>query len=367
MPLREHRVRARLETRTVGDPGTRLHVLVLHQAWRRLDFLPNRLAQGHGQGPRTRFKVFLRYGDRAFPHLLHLWHRAGGHQPNRQSFVCCRQRQRVRRSRAIAIPASISHIRWRERGSPPLAARAQLDGRCRVRRRRRLTLPWAVTDRPARNVMSKLRVQSFAISIDGYGAGPNQDLENPLGVGGPEMMEWLFPTGLWRKMQGHDDGETGIDNGIAEQGFAGIGAWILGRNMFGPVRGPWPDESWKGWWGDEPPYHTPVFVLTHPPRAPLRMAGDTAVRFVTEGIHAALEPATADPGGRDVRVGGGVSTLRQYLRAALIDELHRAVRPVLLGSGEHLLHDLDLRALGYECAKSVAGERATHVFLRRRA
>ncbi|TLY93474.1 MAG: dihydrofolate reductase [Gammaproteobacteria bacterium] len=214
--------------------------------------------------------------------------------------------------------------------------------------------------------MPKLRVQCFAISIDGYGAGPNQDLQNPLGVGGPELMEWFFQTRVWRRMHGHDDGETGVDNGIAEQGFAGIGAWILGRNMFGPVRGPWPDDSWKGWWGDEPPYHTPVFVLTHHPRASLRMAGGTEFHFVTEGIHVALEQASAAARGRDVRLGGGVATIRQYLRAGLIDELHLAVRPVLLGSGEHLLKEIDMRALGYECARQVAGERATHVFLRKR-
>ena len=215
--------------------------------------------------------------------------------------------------------------------------------------------------------MSKLRVQSFAISIDGYGAGPDQDLQNPLGVRGPELMEWFVPTRLWRKMIGDGDGEAGVDNELAEQGFAGIGAWILGRNMFGPVRGPWPDDSWKGWWGDEPPYHTPVFVLTHHPRAPLKMAGGTEFFFVTEGIHAALEQAKAAAGGRDVRVGGGVSTVRQYLRAGLIDELHLAVRPVVLGSGEHLWHDLDVHALGYECSRYVAGERATHVVLRKQA
>jgi len=215
--------------------------------------------------------------------------------------------------------------------------------------------------------VSKLRVLSFATSIDGYGAGPNQDLQHPLGVNGPELMEWFFHTRAWRSMHGHDGGEAGVDNGIAEQGFAGIGAWILGRNMFGPVRGPWPDDSWKGWWGDEPPYHTPVFVLTHHARAPLRMAGGTEFYFVTEGIHAALEQARAAAGGRDVRLGGGVSTIRQYLRAALIDELHLAIRPVLLGSGEHLLNGIDMRTLGYECVKHVAGERATHVFLRKRA
>jgi dihydrofolate reductase len=215
--------------------------------------------------------------------------------------------------------------------------------------------------------MSKLRVQSFAISIDGYGAGLDQDLQNPLGVNGPELMEWLFHTRFWRRMHEQPDGETGVDNEIAELGFAGVGAWILGRNMFGPVRGPWPDDSWKGWWGEAPPYHTVVFVLTHHERPPLRMAGGTEFRFVTEGIHAALEQASAAADGRDIRVGGGVSTIRQYLRAGLIDELHLAIRPVLLGSGEHLLSGLDLRALGYECGKSVVGERATHVFLHKRA
>jgi dihydrofolate reductase len=214
--------------------------------------------------------------------------------------------------------------------------------------------------------VSKLRVLSFAISIDGYGAGPDQDLQHPLGVGGPELMEWFFHTRLWRRMHGQEDGETGVDNGIAEQAFAGIGAWILGRNMFGPVRGPWPDESWRGWWGEEPPYHTPVFVLTHHARAPLQMAGGTEFHFVTAGIEAALEQAQAAAGAKDVRLGGGVATLRQYLRAGLVDELHLALRPVLLGRGEHLWHDIDMRALGYECTKGVAGERATHLFLRRR-
>ena len=214
--------------------------------------------------------------------------------------------------------------------------------------------------------MSKLRVQSFTLSIDGYGAGPNQSLENPLGVRGPELMEWFFQTRVWRQMHGQAGGETGIDNRFAEQGFNGIGAWILGRNMFGPVRGPWPDENWKGWWGEEPPYHTPVFVLTHHARAPLGMKGGTEFRFITEGIHAALAQAKAAAGGKDVRVGGGVATIREYLQAALIDELHLVMRPVLLGSGEHLLNGIDLRALGYECAESTPGERATHVILRKR-
>lgn len=214
--------------------------------------------------------------------------------------------------------------------------------------------------------MSKLKVQSFAVSIDGYGAGPNQDLHNPLGVRGPELMEWFFHTRAWRTMHGQDEGEAGVDDAMAAQGFAGIGAWILGRNMFGPVRGPWPDDSWKGWWGDEPPYHTPVFVLTHHPRAPLRMAGGTEFHFVTGGIHAALQQASEAAGDRDVRLGGGVATVRQYLRVGLIDELHLALRPVLLGSGEPLWAGIDMPALGYECVNCIAGERATHVFLRRR-
>jgi dihydrofolate reductase len=180
-------------------------------------------------------------------------------------------------------------------------------------------------------------------------------------------MGWFFPTRTFQRMHGHGDGETGVDNGLAEQGFAGVGAWILGRNMFGPVRGPWPDDSWKGWWGEEPPYHVPVFVLTHHPRPPLPMAGGTTFHFVTDGIHAALEQARAAAAGRDVRIGGGAATVRQYLQAGLIDELHLAVSPVILGTGEPLFAGLDLRALGYECTKSVPGERATHVFLRRRA
>jgi dihydrofolate reductase len=213
--------------------------------------------------------------------------------------------------------------------------------------------------------MSRVRVQSFAVSIDGFGAGPNQSLKNPLGERGPELMEWFFPTRVWRDMHGLGDGESGIDNGMAEQGFQNIGAWILGRNMFGPVRGPWPDESWQGWWGEEPPYHVPTYVLTHHARAPLRMKGGTEFRFVTEGIHAALDQARAAAGGKDVRIGGGVATVRQYLRAGLIDELHLAVRPVLLGAGEALFQDLDLRALGYACERMVAGERAMHVLIRR--
>lgn len=215
--------------------------------------------------------------------------------------------------------------------------------------------------------MSRVRVQSFGISLDGFGAGPDQGLENPLGVRGRELMGWVFPTRTFGQMHGQGGGETGVDDGLAAKGFEGVGAWILGRNMFGPVRGPWPDESWKGWWGDEPPYHVPVFVLTHHPRAPIEMAGGTVFRFVTDGIRSALEQAKAAAGGLDVRVGGGVSTVRQYLQAGLVDELHLALAPVLLGRGEPLWAGLDLDALGYECAGTVSGERATHLFLRKRA
>lgn len=214
--------------------------------------------------------------------------------------------------------------------------------------------------------MARVKVQSFGVSIDGYGAGPAQDLEHPLGVNGPELMEWFFPTRVWRQMHGEPGGETGIDNQMASLGFEHMGAWILGRNMFGPVRGPWPDEAWKGWWGDEPPYRTPVFVLTHHARKPISMKGGTEFHFVTGGIHAALEQAREAAGANDVRIGGGVSTVRQYLQARLIDELHLAIRPVVLGAGEHLWDGLDLRALGYECGRQLAGERAVHAFLRRR-
>ena len=214
--------------------------------------------------------------------------------------------------------------------------------------------------------MSKLRVSSFGVSLDGFGAGPDQDLEHPLGVRGPELMEWFMETRFWRQMHGLEGGETGVDNRMAERGFANLGAWILGRNMFGPVRGPWPDESWKGWWGEEPPYRVPVFVLTHYPRASFEMKGGTVFHFVTEGIQVALERAKAAAGGRDVRLGGGVSTIRQYLQAGLVDELTLGIRPVLLGKGEHLMQGLDLPALGYRCEESIAGERATHVVLRRR-
>ena len=212
--------------------------------------------------------------------------------------------------------------------------------------------------------MSKLRVSSFSVSLDGYGAGPDQSLDNPLGVGGEALHEWVFPTRTFRKMSGQD-GDTGTDDDFAARSFANVGAWILGRNMFGPVRGAWPDESWKGWWGDNPPYHCPVFVLTHHPRASIAMEGGTTFHFVTEGIHAALERAREAADGRDVRVGGGAATIRQYLQAGLIDEMHLAVSPVLLGSGEHLLGELDLLKLGYRVSEHVPMPKTTHVVFTR--
>ena len=214
--------------------------------------------------------------------------------------------------------------------------------------------------------MPRLRVHTFATSIDGYGAGPKQDLKDPLGVGGEALHEWFVKTRTFRRMFGQDGGATGIDDDFAVRGFDNIGAWILGRNMFGPVRGPWPDDSWKGWWGDEPPYRVPVFVLTHFARAPIVMKGGTEFHFVTDGILSALSQAKAAAGGLDVRVGGGVATVREYFRAGLVDEAHLAVRPVLLGSGEPLFAGLDLAALGYEVVEHVQGERATHVVVRRR-
>jgi dihydrofolate reductase len=214
--------------------------------------------------------------------------------------------------------------------------------------------------------MSKLRVESFTISLDGFGAGPDQSLNNPLGVGGTALHGWAIATRTFRqKVFGGEGGETGFDDDIAARGFQNIGAWIMGRNMFGPVRGPWPDESWRGWWGENPVYHVPVFVLTHHARAPLVMEGGTTFYFVTEGIVAALERAREAASGKDVRIGGGVSVIQQYLRQRLIDEMHIAISPVLLGSGERLFEGLDLPALGYACTKHEASSRATHVMLSR--
>jgi len=214
--------------------------------------------------------------------------------------------------------------------------------------------------------MSKLRVHTFSISIDGYGAGPNQDLEHPLGVGGPELFDWFFHTRTFQRMHGNGEGEANADDAFAARSFDNIGAWIMGRNMFGPIRGPWPDDKWKGWWGDEPVYHVPVFVLTHHARAPIEMKGGTTFHFVTDGISAALSRARAAAGGKDVRVGGGVSTIRQYLAARLIDDLHLVISPALLGRGEALFAGLDLRSLGYTCERHAPGDRAAaHVFLRK--
>ena len=213
--------------------------------------------------------------------------------------------------------------------------------------------------------MSKLRVASFTISLDGYGAGPDQTIENPLGVGGEDLHGWLVATRTFARLSGKESGSTGPDDDFAARGFENVGAWIMGRNMFGPVRGPWPDESWRGWWGENPPYHCPVFVLTHHARAPLPMAGGTTFHFVTGGIHEALERAVGAAGGKEVRVGGGAATIRQYLRAGLVDELHLAVSPILLGSGEHLLAGIDLPRLGYRCAEHVPTPAATHYVLAR--
>ena len=215
--------------------------------------------------------------------------------------------------------------------------------------------------------MPKLRVQGFSISLDGYGAGPEQSLENPLGVGGMALHQWVLPTRTFQKMLfGKEGGTTGPDDDFAARGVANLGAWILGRNMFGPARGPWPDETWKGWWGDNPPYHVPVFVLTHYPRPSIDMAGGTTFHFVTDGIEAALKRAFEAADGKDVRLGGGVATIRDYLRAGLIDEMHLAIAPVLLGAGEHLLGGIDLTRLGFECTEHVPTASATHVVLARR-
>ena len=212
--------------------------------------------------------------------------------------------------------------------------------------------------------MTRVRVESFTISLDGFGAGPGQDLDNPLGVGGTELHRWLFPTRTFqRALFGAEGGTTGLDDEFAARGFENVGAWILGRNMFSPIRGPWPDMEWKGWWGENPPYHVPVFVLTHHARPSIPMEGDTMFHFVTGGIQEALERAREAASGRDVRIGGGPNVIQQYLRARLIDELHVAIAPVLLGSGERLFEDVNLRELGYRCVRSVASENATHVVL----
>jgi dihydrofolate reductase len=220
--------------------------------------------------------------------------------------------------------------------------------------------------------MSKLRVHSFAISLDGYGAGPNQSRDNPMGVGGMALHEWAFATRTFRQMHGdlvpglRGEGATGVDDDFMARGFASIGAWIIGRNMFGPIRARWPDQSWKGWWGDNPPYHTPVFVVTHHARPSIIMEGGTTFHFVTEGIHAALERAREAANGRDIRLGGGVATIQQYLRAGLVDEMHLVISPILLGSGEALFTGINALGVGYRCIDHVPSAKVTHVILARR-
>ncbi len=213
--------------------------------------------------------------------------------------------------------------------------------------------------------VGRVRVAGFALSLDGFGAGPEQSLPNPLGERGTELHNWFFGTKTFKSMVGQDGGSEGVDEAFAHRSMDGFGAFILGRNMFGPVRGEWPDDSWKGWWGDNPPYHASTFVLTHYAREPLVMEGGTTFHFVTDGIDAALERARDAAGTRDVKIGGGVSTVRQYLRAGQIDELHLALSPVLLGRGEAMFEGLDLPALGYRVLEATATDLATHVVLGR--
>ena len=208
--------------------------------------------------------------------------------------------------------------------------------------------------------MSRLRINSFSVSADGYGAGPDQSLANPLGIGGMALHEWVFPTRTFQKMFDRGEGSTGVDEEFAAAGFENLGAWILGRNMFGPIRGPWPDDAWKGWWGPNPPYHVPVFVLTHHPRAPLEMEGGTTFHFVTDGIESALERAVAAADGKDVTIVGGASTVQQYLRAGLVDELSVHVAPVLLGGGERLFDNLGGGPVGLEPVELEASPAAAH-------
>jgi len=211
--------------------------------------------------------------------------------------------------------------------------------------------------------MGKVKVAGFSVSLDGFGAGTDQSLENPLGVRGPEMFQWFFPTRTFQAMMGKDEGETGPDDSFAKRAVDGFGAFILGRNMFGPIRGEWPDDQWKGWWGDTPPYHAPTFILTHYPRPPIDMLGGTTFHFITGGIEEALQKAREAAGAKDIKIGGGVETVRQYVQAGHVDEIHLAMAPVAIGQGEALFGGLDLRALGYRTVEHVATERATHVVL----
>jgi dihydrofolate reductase len=209
--------------------------------------------------------------------------------------------------------------------------------------------------------MPKLRVHNFSVSLDGYAAGPHQSRENPLGVGGEELHNWMFETRTWHKMIGEEGGDEGVDDRFAAAGEAALGATIMGRNMFGPIRDEWTDDEWKGWWGDNPPYHHPTFVLTHYPHESITMEGGTVFHFVTDGIEAALERAYQVADDQDVRLAGGASTIRQYLRAGLVDEMHLAYAPLLLGSGERLFDGLDDVPSGYEIAEFVGTPAALHV------
>ena len=211
--------------------------------------------------------------------------------------------------------------------------------------------------------MSKIKVKCFSISLDGYGAGPFQSLENPLGLRGTEVHTWMFPTKTFGKMIGRNDGTEGVDNDLVEKSFENIGAWIMGRNMFGPIRGNWTDDEWKGWWGEEPPYHVPVFVLTHYERKSVKMKGGTVFHFVTDGIVSAVEKAKEAAAGKDIRIGGGVSTIRQFLQAGYIDEMHFALSPIFLGSGENLFSGIDVPNLGFNKIQTINGEGATHFIL----
>lgn len=213
--------------------------------------------------------------------------------------------------------------------------------------------------------MTRLIVRGFTVSLDGYGAGPKQSLESPLGIGGETLHDWLVTSRTFKQMLGMDGGETGIDDDFAVRSMTGIGAWILGRNMFGPIRGPWTDDSWRGWWGDNPPYHSPVFVLSHYERQPLVMEGGTVFHFVSDGIYAALERAKHVAGGQDIRLLGGTATIRQYVQARLVDEIHLAVSPILLGAGEHLLAGIDLPALGYKITECIPTSKAVHYTISR--
>ena len=213
--------------------------------------------------------------------------------------------------------------------------------------------------------MQKVRVANFSISIDGFGAGPDQDINNPLGIGGMDLHQWFFPTDAFQHMQGGKKGESGTDNDYATRGFKDVGAWIIGRNMFGPIRGDWPDDNWKGWWGTNPPYHCPVYVLTNHARESIGMEGGTTFHFVTKGIEAALDRAKRSANGKDVLLGGGVSTIRQYLTARLVDQMHIVISPIILGSGGRLFEGIDMIALGYKCIEHTLTQKAMHVILAR--